>query len=702
MGRISDERLRDILDVPIKLFGGKTIMLEGDFRQTLPKEKSASRHEIINSSIAASYLWSLFRLFFLTENMRLTQGNLLKAEKVEVRAFVEWLLSVGDRVLDSIMRFGFSDRRLERTATFSISTNSEGGIVSSDVEFFVLEPPVRDTRSTSLFHLAEEDRRLGNLKFVPKGEEDEVFGMPIHNELILNNIRNAPYYSAYLKMVAKHNKKTAAEKEGKKKPTTAKQPKPKPAKEKSSKPTPTPKPKVTKENSTRPSPTKKTKMGKVTKVRNVKSSFQLVDEPDEEPAQLDPEPEPKYEEATRPHPVVEGKGKAIATEEQATQSLLALYTPKTRSTMDQFILQRRTPTMEETSTGPSLKPHNDASANIFHESSSPADAEIGADTDKTNSQAGSGPSKTLESRPQPEQEFIDEDQAGPDHRNLDDAYTIGDQFLNDKSTEDKPGKLNVDSKVVSMVTVLIHQASSLVSPLSTPIIYLSPPKPISSTTQALIFIEITMTTTTTLPLPPLPPQQSTSDFELAIHVTALKQKLVAFEQKSKTLDNTTRNLRSRVFTLELQDLPHKINQNILHQRMFENGSYKLLPEHVTLYEALEASMERANKNEFFTEKDKSRKRSRDDQDPPLPPSDSDPSKKSRHDSEKSSKPTPAPKPKVTKENSTRPSPMKKTKMGKVTKVRNVKSSFQLVDEPDEEPAQLDPEPEPKYEGEGED
>nr|GEW37248.1 DNA helicase [Tanacetum cinerariifolium] len=105
MGRISDERLRDILDVPIKLFGGKTIMLEGDFRQTLPEEKSASRHEIINSSIAASYLWSSFRLFFLTENMRLTQGNLSEAEKVEVRAFVEWLLSVGDKVLGTPDKF---------------------------------------------------------------------------------------------------------------------------------------------------------------------------------------------------------------------------------------------------------------------------------------------------------------------------------------------------------------------------------------------------------------------------------------------------------------------------------------------------------------------------------------------------------------------------------------------------------------------
>ncbi|GKG49910.1 hypothetical protein Tco_0518684, partial [Tanacetum coccineum] len=42
-------------------------------------------------------------------------------------------------------------------------------------------------------------------------------------------------------------------------------------------------------------------------------------------------------EATRPLPMVEGKGKAIATKEQAAQSLLALHTPKRRSTTDHFI-----------------------------------------------------------------------------------------------------------------------------------------------------------------------------------------------------------------------------------------------------------------------------------------------------------------------------------------------------------------------------
>ncbi|GJS02986.1 histone deacetylase 14 [Tanacetum coccineum] len=47
-------------------------------------------------------------------------------------------------------------------------------------------------------HNIEDDLSLGNLKFVPKGEEDEVFGMEIPKELITDNIRKAPYYNAYL------------------------------------------------------------------------------------------------------------------------------------------------------------------------------------------------------------------------------------------------------------------------------------------------------------------------------------------------------------------------------------------------------------------------------------------------------------------------------------------------------------------------
>ncbi|GKA28329.1 hypothetical protein Tco_0714497, partial [Tanacetum coccineum] len=629
-------------------------------------------------------------------------------------------------------------------------------------------------RSASPFHLAEEDLRLGNLKFVSKGEIDEVFGMPIPNELISNNIRNASYYNAYLEMVAKHDQKVAAKKEGKKKSASTKQPKPKPAIEKSSKPAPAPKPKVTKEKSskastakppkpkpakeksTKATPLQKAGKGKVAKVRNVKSTFQLVDEPDEEPAHSEPEPEPEQEgageeydmeraiqmslesfqaqghahvggvaiqepvaEAIRPLPVVEGKGKAIVTEEQAAQSLLALHTPKRRSTTDQFIFQRRTPATEEATTGPSAQPQDDTSANIVRDSPSLADAETGAGSDKTSSggdteilqiteelgedvekqvdleektaeldqdQAGSDPGETHESRPPPAQVLMDEDQAGPDPgisrvalagpdpepthdefmtdlypkvqeslkfpadehvlledplsstgtlssmKNLEDAYAIGDQFINDKSTDDEPGKLNVEAEVVSMVTVPIYQASSSVPPLSTPVIDLSPPKPASSTTQTPIFTATTTTTTT--PLPPPLQQQSTTESELAERVAALEKKLSDLKQTNKNLDNTTQNLGYRVYTLELRDLPHKINEAV-RENVKEDVQIALqaplrdrfrdLPEE-DMKEMLHQRMDG-----FLAEKDKLRKRRHDDQDPSPPSPDSDLRKRRRHD-----------------------------------------------------------------------
>ncbi|GJW35743.1 hypothetical protein Tco_0058663 [Tanacetum coccineum] len=439
-----------------------------------------------------------------------------------------------------------------------------------------------DSRSLLLspFHLAEEDLKLGNLKFVSKGEIDEVFGMPIPNEPISNNIRDASYYNAYLEMVAKHDEKVAAKKEGKKKSASTKQPKPKPAIEKSSKPAPAPKPKVTKvkpskastakppkpkpskEKSTKATPLQKSGKGKVAKVRNVKSSFQLAQGHAHVGGVEIQEP---VAEAIRPLPVVEGKGKAIVTEEQGAQYLLALHTPKKRSTTDQFIIQKRTPTIEEASTGPSTQPLDDTSANIIRDSPSPADAETGARSDKTSS---GGDTEIVQITEELEEDVekqenvkektvhMEEDQAGPDlgisrvalagpdpepthdefmadlypkvqeslkfpadehviledplnstgtlssMKNLEDAYAIGDQFINDKFSDDKPGKLNVEAKVVSMVTVPIYQASSSVPPLSTPVIDLSPPKPASYTTQIPIFTATPTTTTT--PLPPTP------------------------------------------------------------------------------------------------------------------------------------------------------------------------------------------------------
>ncbi|GKE38825.1 hypothetical protein Tco_1462230, partial [Tanacetum coccineum] len=136
--------------------------------------------------------------------------------------------------------------------------------------------------------------------------------------------------------------------------------------------------------------------GKVAKVCNVKSSFQLVDEPDEEPAHSELEPVPEQEGAGEEYDMeraiqislelFQAQGHAHVGE-QVAQSLLALYTPKRRSTMDQFIFQRQTSTTKEASTGPSAQPHDDTSANIIRDSPSPVDAETGARSDKTSSRS---------------------------------------------------------------------------------------------------------------------------------------------------------------------------------------------------------------------------------------------------------------------------------------------------------------------------
>ncbi|GJZ71482.1 DNA helicase [Tanacetum coccineum] len=90
----SDKILRDLLDEPNRLFVGKTDMLGGDFRQTLPVKKSAISEEIIQSSVAKSYMWRHFNIQYLTKNMCLNNQELQAVDREKVIAFAQWLLDV--------------------------------------------------------------------------------------------------------------------------------------------------------------------------------------------------------------------------------------------------------------------------------------------------------------------------------------------------------------------------------------------------------------------------------------------------------------------------------------------------------------------------------------------------------------------------------------------------------------------------------
>ncbi|XP_031096989.1 uncharacterized protein LOC116001240 [Ipomoea triloba] len=78
-----------------KTFGGKTVILGGDFRQILPVVPKGSRQDIVSATINSSYLWRHYRVMRLTKNSRLTTMEpLLNQDKVE--EFANWLISIGD------------------------------------------------------------------------------------------------------------------------------------------------------------------------------------------------------------------------------------------------------------------------------------------------------------------------------------------------------------------------------------------------------------------------------------------------------------------------------------------------------------------------------------------------------------------------------------------------------------------------------
>ncbi|GKA33650.1 hypothetical protein Tco_0720079, partial [Tanacetum coccineum] len=87
-------------------------------------------------------------------------------------------------------------------------------------------------------------------------------------------------------------------------------------------------------------------------------------------------------------------------------------------------------------------------------------------------------------------------------QNLDKELSFTNQFLVEKSQEDEPDKSNTKVEVQSMVTVPIHQDTSSVPPMTTPVINLTTmqldsPLPTSTATTSII-------TTTTITIPPTP------------------------------------------------------------------------------------------------------------------------------------------------------------------------------------------------------
>ncbi|XP_066392882.1 uncharacterized protein [Miscanthus floridulus] len=96
-----DRTLRDIMssnnnESAAKQFGGITVVLGGDFRQTLPIIPKAKKPQILAASITRSHLWRNCKVLQLTENIRLRCPDLSESRRIVPDNFAKWLLSVGD------------------------------------------------------------------------------------------------------------------------------------------------------------------------------------------------------------------------------------------------------------------------------------------------------------------------------------------------------------------------------------------------------------------------------------------------------------------------------------------------------------------------------------------------------------------------------------------------------------------------------
>ncbi|GJW34194.1 retrovirus-related pol polyprotein from transposon TNT 1-94, partial [Tanacetum coccineum] len=538
-----------------------------------------------------------------------------------------------------------------------------------------------------------DENVLNTLRFIRK-DGREIFGMSILDALLTDEIKGAPYFSGYLEHVAEYqcyldeeHDKAEEEEVATESPKATKVTKPKAAKV--TKPAEK-KQKLVKETPDEPSLAKRSKGGLVGKRRKPKSPLKLVDEPSnegvpiEDPAHTDEEADLQRvlelslkEQAERtygrpvvlrepdsrkyqPLPEVQGKGKEKVIDEQATHDLLTLQTPTKKSPADSPSLDAEIPlTDSETESDEEVPVINVGDQDEGQAGPNPGEPDEGQagpnPCEQDDGQAETNPGDAAESQLQPSHVV----HAGPklEHMDLEttDALTqqkpeqMDEEFtktaypnvqenlkLLTEDQEEEPGKTNAEAEVHSMVSVPIHQDTSSVPPMTTPVIDLTTmqsdsPLPSSTATTSIII------TTTTIPPPP-PPQSTT--YPILVHrIGKLEQYIANLVQNNLALEERLDKHGSRIYKLENLNIPHQVSKavdeivadavdwamqaplrvrfrdlptvdmkEILQQRMLKDNSYNAYEVHNDLYEALQKSLELDYSNQCLAEQEEARKK----------------------------------------------------------------------------------------------
>ncbi|GJU27905.1 hypothetical protein Tco_1166526 [Tanacetum coccineum] len=272
-------------------------------------------------------------------------------------------------------------------------------------------------------------------------------------------------------------------------------------------------------------------------------------------------------------------------------------------------------------------------------------------SEQDEGQAGSNPGDVVESQPQPSHVQMDEEFTTTTYpnvqenlklltedqvilkepasstgtlsslQNLDKELNFTDQFFVEKPQEEEPGKTNAEVEVRSMVYVPIHQDTSSVPLMTTPVIDLT------KTTDPILVRRIG---------------------DLEQHIANLIQNNLALEERldkhrsrlynlenlnilhqvSKVVDERVTDAVDWAIQVPLQarfgDLPTVDMKKILQQRMFEDNTYKTHEVHNDLYEALQKSVELNYSNQRLVDQEEARKKKRKRHESPRTPPGSPP------------------------------------------------------------------------------
>jgi ATP-dependent DNA helicase PIF1 len=166
-----DRMLQDLTDVK-KPFGGKVIVLGGDWRQSLPISLHSNKTVILGNCLKKSLLWPKFKHFSLETNMRTDPDE---------TAFANWLLKLGNGTLKN--NCGLDDDIIEISPECVVNTEPS---VSSITQL------IDEVFGKNLADLSPEDLSKRAI-LCPKNEESLLI-----NEDMINRIpgEKKEYYSA--------------------------------------------------------------------------------------------------------------------------------------------------------------------------------------------------------------------------------------------------------------------------------------------------------------------------------------------------------------------------------------------------------------------------------------------------------------------------------------------------------------------------